>query len=450
MTRFRRYVYWNYWYLFAGRHWLTRRVTPAAVLLILALITAGALGADTSLSLAYQAFTFLLCLLAVAWASQWLFRGQFGIHRDLPRLASVGIPLAYEVTVSNHSRRRQRGLWLIEDLEDPRPTQQQFDRIPEPDEAQRPWLDRRYGYYRWTWIASQKQKGWIAQRPIPDLAASGKASVRMELVPKRRGVLSFQGATVACPDIFGVFRSCRRIEAPQSVLVLPRRYSVPLLALSGTRKYQPRGVALASSVGESEEFMSLRDYRPGDPWRHIHWISWAKTGKPIVKEFADEFFVRHALILDTFTEQVFSEALEEAVAVAASFACALPTQDALLDLLFVGPQAYCFTSGRGLAHAEQMLEILAAVPACTDQPFQTLRHLVHNHVQAMSGCICVLMAWDQSRQDLVAGLVAMELPLQVFVITRSGEKLEPGPLVDRPECFHPLEIGNIEEGLARL
>ena len=57
---------------------------------------------------------------------------------------------------------------------------------------------------------------------------------------------------------------------------------------------------MASSVGESEEFVSLRDYRRGDPMRHIHWKSWAKTGKPIVKEFQDEFFVRHALILDTF------------------------------------------------------------------------------------------------------------------------------------------------------
>ena len=25
--------------------------------------------------------------------------------------------------------------------------------------------------------------------------------------------------------------------------------------------------------------MALRDYRRGDPMRHIHWRSWAKTGK---------------------------------------------------------------------------------------------------------------------------------------------------------------------------
>jgi uncharacterized protein (DUF58 family) len=55
-----------------------------------------------------------------------------------------------------------------------------------------------------------------------------------------------------------------------------------------------------------------------------------------VKEFEDEFFVRHALVLDTFTDEPHSEILEEAVSVAASFACTVLTQESLLDLLFVG------------------------------------------------------------------------------------------------------------------
>src|SRR5204862_6450540 len=106
---------------------------------------------------------------------------------------------------------------------------------------------------------------------------------------------------------------------------------------------QHGGVALASAIGESEEFVSLRDYRPGDPLRRIHWRSWAKAGKPVVKDFQDEFFVRHALILDTFTEPDDLAVFEEAVSVAASFACTVDTQESLLDLLFIGPQAFTFT-----------------------------------------------------------------------------------------------------------
>jgi len=184
--------------------------------------------------------------------------------------------------------------------------------------------------------------------------------------------------------------------------------------------------------------------------RHIHWRSWARAGRPIVKEFADEYFVRHALVLDTFTEDFPSDQLEEAVAVAASFACTVLTQESLLDLLFVGPQSYKFTAGRGLAQADQMLEVLAAVQACGDRPFATLEHLVLDHVALVSGCICVLLAWDEPRQRLVKRLRQAGVPLLVLVVVAPGVKLAPGPLADEPGRLRTLELGKIESQLAAL
>ena len=274
----------------------------------------------------------------------------------------------------------------------------------------------------------------------------------MELTPLRRGVLQFRGLTLARTDPLGLFRAYRRTVLPQSVLILPKRYPLPPIALPGGLKYQEGGVALASNVGQSDEFVSLRDYRRGDPLRHIHWRSWAKTGQPIVKEFEDEFFVRHALVLDTFTDVPHSEVFEEAVSVAASFACTLVTQESLLDLLFVGTQAYCFTAGRGLAHADQMLEILASVRACADKTFEKLEHLVLNHVSTVSGCICVLLAWDNERREFVQRLKALGVPVLVLVIVPPGGGLsgEGGPMQDAPGRLHVLEVGQIKQGLAKL
>src|SRR5262249_36500687 len=210
-----------------------------------------------------------------------------------------------------------------------------------------------------------------------------EVEVRLELTPLRRGALRFTGLRLARPDPLGLFRAFFKVPLPPATLLLPRRYSIPPMSFPGTLKYQDGGVAPASNVGQSEEFVALRDYRHGDPLRHIHWRSWAKAGKPVVKEFEDEFFVRHALVLDTFTENPYSEVFEEAVSVAASFACAIQTQESLLDLLFVGPQSYRFTAGRGLAHTEQMLEILASVRPCDSQSFGALENLVLNHITAV-------------------------------------------------------------------
>ncbi len=171
----------------------------------------------------------------------------------------------------------------------------------------------------------------------------------------------------------------------------------------------------------------------------------------MVKEFEDECFVRHALVLDTFTDEPRSEILEEAVSVAASFACAVLTQESLLDLLFVGPESYCFTAGRGLANADQMLEILASVKDCADKNFGALEQLVIKHVSVVSGCICVFQKWDDARKKLVEKLRVLGVPLLVFVIVWPNEaKPDAGPLRDAPESFHVLEIGKIAEQLSRL
>jgi len=290
----------------------------------------------------------------------------------------------------------------------------------------------------------------IPELAVPGLPAGGECTLTAELTPVRRGVLRLTGTTVACPDPFGLFRSLRKIPLAESILVLPKRHAMPRFALPGAMKYQLGGVSLASSVGESEEFVSLREYRPGDPLRRMHWKSFAKMGKPIVKEYQEEFFVRHALVLDTFCQPANEAVFEEAVSIAASLAWTIQDQDSLLDLMFVGPDAYCFTSGRGVGHIEQMLEILASVQMCREKDFVALEPLVWNHAAELSGCICVFIAWDPPRQHLVKGLLARRVPLRVLVVSESAEALPMGVMEGQPENFHVLPLGHVARKLAAL
>ena len=440
-------------YRFSTRtlRWLRRRLTPAGWLVLGGVAITGARG-DTNMTVGYQAFTLLSCVMGVALIGSLFARGRFEVRRALPRMGSAGVPLHYEIQVVNPTRRRFADLTLWEDLEDPRPTLAEFLSTPEPGEEKRNWFDRTARVYRWRWLVAQKTMAEVKAQRVPRLAARGGFGARVELVPRKRGWLRFEGITVGCPDLFGLFRALARVAARDSLLILPKRYPLPPLAMPGTRKYQIGGIAMAAAVGESDEFVSLREYRPGDPLRRIHWRSWAKSGKPIVKEYQDEFFVRHALILDTFCEDAYSEVFEEAVSVAASFACSLETRDSLLDLLFVGPKAYCFTIGRGLAHADQMLEILAAVRTCRDQPFARLRELAIEHGALVSGVVLVLLRWDEERRRLVEQLRGLRVPMRVLVIQEAGAAatLDPGPLRDQPECFHVLPVDKIAEKLAGL
>ncbi|MCI5116287.1 MAG: DUF58 domain-containing protein, partial [Candidatus Electrothrix sp. AX1] len=189
----------------------------------------------------------------------------------------------------------------------------------------------------------------------------------------------------------------------------------------------------------------------GDPLRRIHWKSWAKTGKLIRKNYQDEFFVRHGLVLDTFQEQPHSRTFEEAVSLAASFVSTVESQESLLDLMFVGNRAYCFSSGRGLSHTESMMEILACVQPCHDQPFSELSSLLLDHASRISGCICILLTWDEERQEMVKKLQGLGVPLKVIVVTEQVDTVgDPGPMQADAENFHVLAAGEMEKGVAGL
>jgi uncharacterized protein (DUF58 family) len=429
------------------RHRAERRLTKGGVGVLLGLAAVSMLAPDTENTVAYQAVGLLFSILLVSGIFCGFFRGRFAVQRRLARFGSVGFPLSYTVLVRNLTSKTQAGLVLFENLADPRPPFDEWRDLQLAD--QRELRSFRVSRGRNT---NPFKRAAVAGAEVPTMRPGEEVEVKVELIPVRRGPLRFNGMTLARPDPLGLMRSFITLPAPEAVLILPKRYALGPIALPGIMKHQDGGVALASNVGQSDEFIGLREYRHGDPVRHIHWRTWARAGRPVVKQFEDEFFVRHALVLDTFTYHPQSEVFEEAVSVAASFACTLQTQESLLDLLFVGPQSYRFTVGRGLAHTDQMLEILASVGTCRNQRFDALEQLVLENIGVVSGCVCVLVDWDQERRDFVEKLRILGVPVLVIVIVSAGQKttLDPGPMRAEPERFVVLEAGRIQEGLERV
>ncbi|MEM9274158.1 MAG: DUF58 domain-containing protein [Cyanobacteria bacterium P01_F01_bin.143] len=431
--------------LFSSLHvfkrWLDRRFTIIGKAIIGCLLISAIVGIDTRLTMAYQVFAFLLVTLVIAILFSLRFTARFIVTRSLPRFGTVGVKLQYSILVENKTNKRQKGLRLRENFADSRPSYTEFSNAIAV--KKRRFTSLSYLYYRWWQLVSRRRKATAKIVDIPTIAANRKTKVVMEIEPKARGIIELTGITIARPDPFSLFHACKTIALKQSLLILPKRYQVPPLELPSTRKAQSGSTALANAVGDAEEFVSLRDYRPGDPLRKIHWRSWAKTDRPIVKEEQEQFFVRHALILDNFETVEYSEIMEEAVSVAASFACDFQTQESLLDLMFVSDQAYCFTAGRGLGTTEKMLEVLAGVTTCQDKTFDSLTSTVMNRVSLLSGCICILIKWDEARKKLIRNLKEINIPVLVLVITDQDLSINDFELGK----IHILQLGKIQEGL---
>ena len=194
--------------------------------------------------------------------------------------------------------------------------------------------------------------------------------------------------------------------------------------------------------------MSLRDYRPGDPLQRVHWKSFARTGKPVVKEYQDEFFERHALVLDTSTDRGEDAAFEEAVALAASFVYAIDTHECLLDLLFVGGEVHRYTTGRGQMPAGELLEVLAGLAPSAPEAFGSLANAVRAHRHRLTSCIVVLLAWDEPRRAFVEGLRRSGLEVRALLVCAPGDAPAEDASAGRPAGLVVLRAGEIEAGIA--
>jgi hypothetical protein len=426
----RRLLFRNFKLIYKSSRWIRHRFTATGLLVFTIMIIAGVFGIDTRQTMAFQIFALMATLLLLALISIVSFRGRFRIHRILPEFATVGQPLRYRCVIENLISRKQKGLLLIDELDTDLPEFNEFLLTRDPQGIKRNWFDRFVGYPKLVNLIQKKRGGSIKPVGIDFISARGRADSHIRLTPIRRGYLNFHSTRVARADPLGLIRAFKKINLKNTMLVLPRLYNVPPIQLQGNRKYQHGGMNLASSVGDSQEFMSLREYRPGDPMRSIHWKSYAKRTQPIVKEYQDEFFVRQGLILDTFTGPHTEEVFEGAVSVAA---------------------AYRFTSGRGLSTTERMLEILACVEPCQESSFDRLHQLVLEHGTESSGFICVLLGWDENRQSFVRLLETMTVPSLVLVITDDGvDDSRDITTISELVRIHVLNASEIQIGLDNI
>src|SRR5688572_548576 len=114
---------------------------------------------------------------------------------------------------------------------------------------------------------------------LPDLPRGGRARVRLGLKCGRRGAYTLRGFRVESGFPFGILRARRTFHERRALLVYPKFSPLARLALPTGRRYQPGGVALASELGESFEYLGNREFREGDNVRDIDWRATARVGR---------------------------------------------------------------------------------------------------------------------------------------------------------------------------
>lgn len=254
------------------------------------------------------------------------------------------------------------------------------------------------------------------------------ARVRLALRPRNRGRYLLPSLAVARTDPFGLVRSKSVWLPEQVVLAYPRYYTLDELPLPMGRRYQPGGIPLASEVGDSLEFIGTREYREGDPLRKIHWRSWGRLGKPVVKEYQEEYFSRIALVLDTFLPRRFGprerERFEAAISLLASVAGHFSRSDEIVDILAAGPDLYEVSTGRSLGYLDNVLDVLACLEPSPAPPFETIGPPLFERLEQLTTVLAVMLEWDDAREAFLRRVRAMGVALRVLLV-HEGETRKP-------------------------
>jgi uncharacterized protein (DUF58 family) len=240
---------------------------------------------------------------------------------------------------------------------------------------------------------------WTVPSPrVPGLAAG--AQVRLEARARflERGEHHLDPFQVAALVPLGLTLGPSVSSAGVRFLVVPKIASVVRLTTPAGRRHQPGGVALASKTGESMDLLGVRPYRAGDPVRHLHARSWARTGTPMVREYQEEYFSRIGVVVDTAVPS--EERLEAMLSLAAGVVAHLARGEALIDLLVAGDRVHDLTLGRHLGFLEQALDLLACVEArSTPLGADAVLSVLSPHLPRLS---CVIVVTSKSDDGALA------------------------------------------------
>jgi len=229
----------------------------------------------------------------------------------------------------------------------------------------------------------------------------------------------------------------RTLGAEAVVWVHPR--TCPVDRLPGADAGDLDGTTSPHSAQGGAAFHSLREYRPGDDPRLIHWASTARTGELVVRQLVVPDETHHVIVLDTRPAVYPGDAaFEDAVRFAASWCLASTRSGCSVTVATTsGLVADVDAVDGGRPDPVPVLDLLAAVDVGgpDDPGLARLPSIAASHRGMAIGVVTGRAA--RSDLDVPAALVGRVTSLGVVCIAEStGDAGPPGVLLARGADLH--------------
>ena len=181
--------------------------------------------------------------------AQWR-AAPLALHRRLPHAFAVGEPVSLQVSIVNPGRTKRRGRYF--ELTDP------------------------------TLLAPAMPLSFA-------IGPGERETLEYRLTPTARGMKSFEAGQIRLRSVLGLLDWNLLIGHPEARRVFPDfKRQAAFAWMASNRRLAELGIKSVRRRGSGTDFDQLREYRPGDPIRHIDWKATLKHGRPIARTFRDD------------------------------------------------------------------------------------------------------------------------------------------------------------------
>jgi len=304
------------------------------------------------------------------------------------------------------------------------------------------------------WIEIQDQTslpGSDGSRVITMLMGRQARSYLARVRLVRRGVFGLGPTTLATGDLFGLFPKEETLAEQDTLLVYPMM--VEIKGFPNPPGMLPGGEALRRRTHQvTPNAAGVREYNTGDPLNRIHWLSTARRGRMMVKEFeldplADVWIFLDAAqnvqawieepALEAQTKDIWSRAgkielppstEEYGVSIAASIVRDYLRQGRAVGLACSGQHLSLISPDRGGRQLGKILEALSLTQAKGALPLQALIEIQVKHM--VRGSTIVLVTPSTSKEVALVGDFLIRRGLRPIMVLIDAESFNGPPGTD--------------------
>ncbi len=271
-------------------------------------------------------------------------------------------------------------------------------------------------------IADDFSPGLVPEEtePVPlSLPPRGSDEVTYRVRLARRGPLSIPSVRVVSTDPLALYRLEGLHAVHSDILVYPRVVQLPADLLPTERGGGQAPLQSGQRRGESPSFFGIREYRPGDPLKHVHWRTAARTGRLSVVEWEAEESVDALIAVDTGPDANIPYSTATVLDVAAGLAASVAG-----EILNAGDTVRLLLSGdtgmpvavRGFDALSTVLERLARAKG--GDPTSLAASLTEQAQQLPPGMLicCIAGAPDPALGPAIRTLVGLRMQPVVYAL----------------------------------